>query len=70
MPANAATPNMLNISDPNTPPKPTSDSTTNDEITFVKNSGAIVEIAMKLAAARSYIDTCIIWSFVVCECKN
>lgn len=40
----------------NTPPRPTSDSTTNDEITFVKNSGAIVETAMNVAAATSYTN--------------
>lgn len=44
MPANDVTHSTLNKSDPKIPPRPTSDSTTNDEMTFVKNSGAIVAL--------------------------
>lgn len=53
MPANAPTPSTLNISEPKMPPSPTSESTTNDEIMFVKNSGAIVAKAQNDAAATS-----------------
>lgn len=52
-PANDATPRTLNMSDPRIPPSPTSESITNDEIIFVENSGAIVAIAIKVAAATS-----------------
>lgn len=53
MPANAPTPKTLNIIEPKMPPSPTSESTTNDEIMFVKNSGAIVAKAINVAAATS-----------------
>lgn len=53
MPAKAATPSTLNIRLPKIPPSPTSESTTNDEMILVKNSGAIVANAMNVAAATS-----------------
>lgn len=51
--ATAATPNVLNINDPMIVPKPMSDSVTNVLITFVKNSGVVVAVAMNVAAATS-----------------
>lgn len=51
--ATAATPSVLNISDPIIVPKPISDSVINVLITLVKNSGVVVAVAMNVAAARS-----------------
>lgn len=63
MPANAATPSTLNMSEPNIPPSPTSESMTNDEIMFVKNSGAMVANAMNVAAATSWIKKMVSCSY-------
>lgn len=54
MPANAATPNTSNNSEPKIPPSPISESITKDEIKLTQNSGAIVAPAMNVAAATSY----------------
>lgn len=51
--ASAATPNVLNNNDPIIVPSPMSDSV-NVLITLVKNSGVVVAVAIKVAAARSY----------------
>ena len=52
-PATAATPNVFTISDPMMVPTPMSESVTNVLITFVKNSGAVVAVAINVAAATS-----------------
>ena len=51
--AQAATPNVLNNIEPIIVPKPMSDSAINVEIVFVKNSGIVVAVAIKVAAATS-----------------
>lgn len=63
MPANAPTPNTLNISEPKIPPMPTSESITNDDIMFVKNSGAIVAKDIKEAAATSCAKKIVSYSY-------
>ena len=52
-PATAATPRVLNSIDPRIVPSPISESVTKVLIRFVKNSGVVVAIAMKVAAATS-----------------
>lgn len=52
--ATAATPNVLNINEPITVPKPISDLVINVLITFVKSSGVVVATAINVAAATSY----------------
>lgn len=52
--ATAATPSVLNISDPIIVPTPMSDSATNVLITLVKSSGVVVAVAIKVAAATSF----------------
>lgn len=49
----AATPNVLNISEPIIVPKPISESVMSVLIVFVKNSGIEVAVAIKVAAATS-----------------
>lgn len=51
--ATAATPNVLNINEPMMVPRPMSDSVINVLITFVKNSGVVVAVAINVAAAKS-----------------
>lgn len=46
---------MLNSIDPRIVPKPMSESTTNVLMVLVKNSGMEVAVAIKVAAATSYI---------------
>lgn len=46
-----ATPSVLNIKDPIIVPTPISESMMNVLITLVKNSGVVVAVAMKVAAA-------------------
>lgn len=55
--ATAATPSVLNISEPIIVPKPISDSVINVLITLVKNSGVVVAVAMNVAAATSLKNT-------------
>lgn len=52
--ATAATPSVLNINEPIIVPKPISDSVMNVLITFVKNSGVVVAVAINVAAATSW----------------
>lgn len=52
--ATAATPSVLNMSDPIIVPIPISDSATNVLITLVNSSGVVVAVAIKVAAATSY----------------
>lgn len=51
--ATAATPNVLNINEPIIVPRPMSDSVIKVLITFVKNSGVVVAVAINVAAATS-----------------
>lgn len=51
--AQAATPKVLKSIEPIIVPKPMSDSAMNVEIVFVKNSGIVVAVAIKVAAATS-----------------
>ena len=53
-PATAATPRVLNRRDPIMVPTPTSESVINVLTLFVKNSGVVVAVAIKVAAATSY----------------
>lgn len=52
-PARAATPSVLNANEPIIVPNPRSDCVINVLMVFVKNSGVVVAVAMKVAAATS-----------------
>lgn len=64
--ATAATPNVLNIREPIIVPKPMSDSVINVLITFVKNSGVVVAVAINVAAAKSCACSCLL----TCRCVD
>lgn len=51
--ATAATPSVLNISDPIIVPIPRSESVINVLMTFVNSSGVVVAVAINVAAATS-----------------
>lgn len=57
--ATAATPSVLNMREPIIVPRPMSDSVINVLITFVKNSGVVVAVAINVAAAKSCLGTCV-----------
>lgn len=53
-PATAATPRVLKSIDPRIVPRPMSESVMKVLMRFVKSSGVVVAIAMKVAAATSF----------------